>query len=181
MRYVDAPPAGWYPDPDGQTRLRWWDGFDWTDIRRAPPSDAELIAAEENRAFYERNEVQAREQRYAQVPAGPLGRQDVQEIIAEVRNVARSELDRAANEFSNRATAAVRGFTPLISSYTSTLTKWVKRAVIIAIVLLVAYFVFQVVVQASVFEWIGDRIDNLTDEQSGSAPPPLLRWWSPVS
>ena len=32
--------------------------------------------------------------------------------------------------------------------------------------LLVAYFVFQVVVQASFFDWLGDRIDNVTDESS---------------
>jgi uncharacterized protein DUF2510 len=25
-----APPAGWYPDPKGEARLRYWDGKDWT-------------------------------------------------------------------------------------------------------------------------------------------------------
>jgi hypothetical protein len=25
------PPAGWYPDPHGAARLRYWDGADWTD------------------------------------------------------------------------------------------------------------------------------------------------------
>jgi hypothetical protein len=24
-------PANWYPDPQGQARLRWWDGNQWTD------------------------------------------------------------------------------------------------------------------------------------------------------
>jgi Protein of unknown function (DUF2510) len=26
-----APPAGWYPDPSGQSAHRWWDGNRWTD------------------------------------------------------------------------------------------------------------------------------------------------------
>jgi hypothetical protein len=25
------PKAGWYPDPTGDSRLRYWDGSDWTD------------------------------------------------------------------------------------------------------------------------------------------------------
>lgn len=29
-----APPAGWYPDPAGQTRERWWDGSRWTERTR---------------------------------------------------------------------------------------------------------------------------------------------------
>jgi Protein of unknown function (DUF2510) len=24
-------PAGWNPDPNGQSQYRWWDGFQWTD------------------------------------------------------------------------------------------------------------------------------------------------------
>jgi len=27
---VVVTPAGWYPDPSGQARLRWWDGAGWT-------------------------------------------------------------------------------------------------------------------------------------------------------
>ncbi|BAN00555.1 DUF2510 domain-containing protein [Ilumatobacter coccineus] len=170
MRKADAPPAGWYPDPESRVRLRWWDGLDWTDIKRAPPSTAELDAAAQRRAFEQQHEYVASAQPVPQHASG-LGRQDVQQIISEVRSVARSEIDRAAQEFSNRATDAVRGITPLITDYTSTALRWVKRAIIVAIVLLVAYFVFQVVVQASFFEWLGDRIDNLTDD---SAPMPAL-------
>ena len=124
MRIIDAPQAGWYPDPDGRERLRWWDGLDWTDIRRAPPSTAELTRAEANLV--------------PEMPVGqspPVGqqyggytRQDTQEIIAEVRTAARQEFDRAANEFSERANTAVRSFTPLITEYTSKLFRWVKSA-----------------------------------------------------
>jgi hypothetical protein len=162
MRRADAPDAGWYPDPEHRLRLRWWDGLDWTDIRRAPPSNAELIVAEENREFFARQKVPTG---YVPPPSG-ISQQDASQIIAEVRNVARQEIDRATQEFSNRATNAVRSVTPLISEYASDLKKWVRRAVILAIVLLVAYFVFQVIAQASFFEWIGDRIDNLNDQSS---------------
>ena len=44
MRREDAPVAGWYPDPKDRMVLRWWDGLDWTEARRAPPSQAELLA-----------------------------------------------------------------------------------------------------------------------------------------
>lgn len=29
-----APAAGWYPDPTGQARERWWDGSQWSDQTR---------------------------------------------------------------------------------------------------------------------------------------------------
>ena len=178
MRIIDAPREGWYPDPDGRQRLRWWDGLDWTDIKRAPPSTAELTAAEQLRQLHEPPDLVRSGQQLQQVSSG-LGRQDVQDIIAEVRTVARSEIDRAANEFTNRANSAVRGITPLISEYTSSLLRWIRRAVIVAIVLLVAYFVFQVVVQASFFSWLGDRIDNWTSNDAAPtwrAASDLLRF-----
>jgi hypothetical protein len=169
MRKVDAPPAGWYPDPDGKTRLRWWDGLDWTDIRRAPPSNAELMVAEENREFFDRAQVPTG---YVP-PASGVSQQDASQIIAEVRNVARQEVDRAAQEFSHRASTAVRSVTPLITEYASDVKKWIRRIVIIGIVLLVAYFVFQVIVQASFFDWLGERIDNLNEESGAGWVGPI--------
>lgn len=163
MRYADAPAAGWYPDPEHRARLRWWDGYDWTDIRRAPPSQAELIVAEENRAFFEKANNANPMPAQTMPQAAGLTRQDTQDMITEVRNVARQEVDRAAEQFSQRATNAVRSVTPLISDYTNKITKWFRRLLILAIVLLVGYVVFQVVAQASFFTWLGDRIDNLTD------------------
>jgi hypothetical protein len=34
-------PASWYPDPDDQNRLRWWDGAAWTEhVQQLPPPPA---------------------------------------------------------------------------------------------------------------------------------------------
>ncbi|MFT7503621.1 MAG: hypothetical protein ACI91Q_002433 [Gammaproteobacteria bacterium] len=163
MRIIDAPRAGWYPDPDGRERLRWWDGLDWTDIRRAPPSSAELTRAE---SLVPREPTDAEKRPYTDRPLG-YGRQDAQEIIAEVRTAARQELDRAAEQFSQRATTAVRSFTPLITEYTSNFLRWVKIALGVVTVLFIAWLLFQAIASQSLFEWLGDRIDNLTEETVG--------------
>ena len=39
-------PAGWYPDPAGTPRQRWWDGAAWTDHYTEPPVAAQPAAAE---------------------------------------------------------------------------------------------------------------------------------------
>lgn len=168
MRRVDAPRSGWYPDPELRTMLRYWDGLDWTDVRRAPPSAAELQSAEAAVAFEEAQRAMAaagRQGAAAAQQAVQTGRQnDPRELVEEVRRATRGELDRAGDEFSRRARQMQREITPLISGYTNRIVKWIRIAAIVAIVLLVAYFVFQVTAQASLFEWIGDRIDNFTDE-----------------
>jgi hypothetical protein len=164
MRIIDAPRAGWYPDPDGRERLRWWDGLDWTNIRRAPPSTAELTRAEADIVHHA--PVDQGQQVGKQY--GGYSRQETQEIIAEVRTVARQELDRAADEFSARAATAVRSVTPLITEYTSKMLRWVKVALVLATVLFISWMVFQAIASQSLFDWIGDRIDNLTEETLGS-------------
>ncbi len=175
MRILDAPREGWYPDPDGRERLRWWDGLDWTNIRRAPPSSAELTRAEANIVH---EPISGQGQQVGQQQYGGYSRQDTQDIIAEVRTVARQELDRAADEFSARATTAVRSVSPLISEYTSKLLRWVKFALALATFLFIAWLVFQTIASASFFDWIGERIDNLTEESVGSGTfvrtPPLV-------
>jgi hypothetical protein len=35
------PPAGWHPDPEDETSLRYWDGTQWTDSRAPRPQAAE--------------------------------------------------------------------------------------------------------------------------------------------
>jgi hypothetical protein len=36
----EAPPAGWYPNPDGTGGLRWWSGVGWTEYTRSAPAQA---------------------------------------------------------------------------------------------------------------------------------------------
>lgn len=165
MRREDAPRAGWYPNPDGRTSLRYWDGLDWTDARRAPPSDAELLSYEAKQALLIPQRSAPPEHR-SHLPA--VAPPDTSQMIEEVRRATRSEIDRAADQFTRRAKAMQREITPLISEYTNRLIKWIRFAAIAAVVLLVAYFVFQVVVQASLFEWIGDQIDKFNDNSSGA-------------
>jgi len=177
MRYADAPRPGWYPDPQSRTSLRWWDGFDWTDIRRAPPSNAELLAAEQLQEFFDENELVDAGRGVATRAAAGMSRQDSTQMVEEVRMAARQEIDRAAQEFSDRATTAVRRVSPLISEYTSKLTKWFRRALVITFVLLAAYFIFQVIAQQAFFDWLGDRIDNLETGQIARSlrqPSPLI-------
>jgi len=165
MRREDAPRPGWYPDPQGRDNLRYWDGLDWTEARRAPPSRAELLS-------YESQMAAVRPFQYQPPPSaggatGPVTG-DSQQVVEEVRRAARSEMDRAAQVFSDRARAMRRDIEPLISQYTNRFLHWIRIAAVVAVILLVAYVVFQVVAQASLFEWIGDRIDNLTDDQNAA-------------
>ena len=158
MRRIDAPQAGWYPDPLSRTQLLWWDGLDWTRVRRAPPSDSELEAS---KVAIERPpplEVGT------SVPQSGMSRADSQRIIAEVRDVARDEVDRAAEMFGQRASAAAREITPLITGYTNRLLNWVRIGIVVATILLVGWFVFQVIAEATFLDWLGDRIDNITDQ-----------------
>ncbi len=165
MKLADAPPPGWYPDPRGGLRLRWWDGADWTDHWRAPPTGMAQRKQASPGAAAQLGSPDAA----PGVPAVPVAARHgvdqatAQEIIAEVRKVARSEIDRAADVFTQRARAATREIEPLVSQYTSKVLRWLRIAAVIALLLVIAWFTFQTIAQVSFFEWLGDRIDNLTN------------------
>jgi hypothetical protein len=163
VKVADAPAAGWYPDPGGRTRLRWWDGLDWTDHHRAPPTVGSL----EELALHSAGEARTESVDPAALAlqASAQARRETSEIIAEVRQIARSEVDRAAELFSQRAEAAARRIEPLVTEYTSKIIRLIRWAGIIAFLVLVVWFVFQFIIQASFFEWVGDRIDSVTNDE----------------
>lgn len=170
MRKDDAPPPGWYPDPEGGARLRYWEGLDWSDRFRAPPMKGRYVPPpstsgkplEPGDPGYELPDVASAASAVGSQLSG-LSRSDSQEIITQVREAARQEAERAAKLFGDQAKSTVRSVGPIISEYTSKAKTIIRRVLIIAFVLVVAYLVFQAWAQASLLDWLGDRIDNLTD------------------
>lgn len=159
MKVADAPPSGWYPDPAGGYRLRWWDGLDWTDDRRSLPNPAALEQALAKGP--DSSELVAAGTVASEASA--RARRETNEIISQVRDITRSEIDRAGEVFSQRAEAAAQRIQPLITEYTNKFVRLVRIVGGVAALVLVAWFVFQFILQASLFEWLGDRIDNLTN------------------
>ena len=173
MRIEDAPPPGWYPDPEGTSRLRYWEGTDWSDRFRPRPPDSRFayIAPPVEGATREDGS-------HRWVPdARGLGNSgvDTQTVVDQVRLAARAEAERASQMFGYQARSVGRDLQPLITEYTSKITRWFRIASVFAIVLLLGWVAWQVFAQVSLFDWIGDRIDNLTDNTSGEPVPGWVR------
>ncbi|MCB0968595.1 MAG: DUF2510 domain-containing protein [Ilumatobacter sp.] len=172
MRIEDAPAAGWYPDPEGGSRLRWWEGTDWSDRYRMRPIEN----------FVETVEAQAAQSSgsHRWVPDDPrLGNSaiDTQAVVDQVREAARMEAERAAQMFGAQARSAAQSFQPLISEYTLKATKWFRRIAILAILFAAAWFAFQVFAQKSMFDWIGDRIDTISENLNDQNGAPAGDGW----
>jgi hypothetical protein len=162
VKVSDAPREGWYPDPEGALRLRWWDGTDWSDRFRPIPDAGQLSAgpavpgvADDAADVWSQAGAVA-----SQVP------QSTAAVVNQVRMAAREEAHLAAQEFERRARALTGEIPPLISQYTSKFMRLVRTALVLGFVLLLAWFAYQLFVQKSLFDWLGDRIDNLTDNGS---------------
>jgi hypothetical protein len=166
MRIEDAPPPGWYPDPDGTSRLRYWEGTDWSDRFRARPTEGQLSIMAQVAADAAQHEGA---HRWVPNDRG-LGNPnvDTQAVVDQVRLAARAEAERAAQMFGYQARSMSRELQPLISQYTSRITRWFRIASVLAIIILVGWVLWQFFIQVSLFDWIGDRIDNLTDDSSGA-------------
>jgi hypothetical protein len=166
MKPADAPRAGWYPDPEGGSRLRWWDGSDWSDRYRARPTENELAGRVNGSVTATPTSPAGARARASTVEVAEQAaavRHDAEAIIAEVRKIARGEVERAADVFAARARAARQDIQPLITEYTTKFARLLKVASVILAIALVGWFVFQFVIQESFYDWLGERIDNLTD------------------
>ena len=171
MKRSDAPRPGWYPDPEGGARLRWWEGDDWSDRYRARPPDMQSVpygqASLPGQPPPPPGRPGQQAAQYAQQYAGQLaGQVDTAQIVEQVRRAAREEAQRASQLFGQQARAAARNAVPLISEYTTRITRVLRTLAVIAVILLILYVVVQAFAQQSLFDWIGDRIDNLTDDES---------------
>jgi hypothetical protein len=99
---------------------------------------------------------------------------DSNQLVEQMRRAAREEAQRASEMFGQQARAATRNIVPLITEYTTKIGRVIRFLSTIAIIVLVAYVAFQIWAQQTLFEWIGDRIDNLTDN-AGSLVSTLRR------
>jgi len=159
VKLEDAPQPGWYPDPQSSGLLRWWEGTDWSDQHRALPTATELLMAA-GTAIETPEKPALPPKRPGDVfPPAP----DSEQIVNQVRAAARAEVDRAAELFTRQTRSAISQGRSLVAEYIDRVLRWIKIAVVAAAIAVIIWFILQLFLQATVLDWIGDRVDNLSD------------------
>jgi len=181
VKRADAPPEGWYPDPSGGTRLRWWDGVDWADSWRSPGQHVGAEIAEAAAAAGERaaqgggtsaatGAAAGTSQQLQDMAANATsGRHDQERLLADMRRIARSEVDRMAGNLTSTARDATAGLETTVKSladeYGPVIMRWLKRGVIAVVVGVIMFNILQAAsgaAQLTLVEWLGERLDALT-------------------
>lgn len=169
MRRADAPRPGWYPDPTGDHRLRWWDGTDWTDHRRIRPprdgdgGDGSSPAATDSDTSSTGSTATDRGARAAAAARrGATQSDQTAAMLAEARKVARDEVDKAVRDVTRKVERARWKYEPLVREYLGRARRWLRTLTIAAVIVAVLWVVLQTVAQVSLLDWLGDRVDAVT-------------------
>ncbi len=186
MKREDAPPEGWYPDPSGGTRLRWWDGVDWADSWRSPALHvgaeiAEAAAAAGAHAYDGGGggdssgrlgaaaAASANLQDLANQSAS-AGRRDQERLLIDMRRIARSEVERVTSDFGQKAKDATAGLETTVKNladeYGPQAMRWLRRGVVAIVIGWIVFNVLQAAsgaAQMTLFEWVGERLDAWTN------------------
>jgi hypothetical protein len=151
-------------------RLRWWDGTDWLDRYRLRPLGSHTQGELQTQA---QDAERVGDQAFDLAQLGNATHVPAQTaaVVEQVRLAARAEAQRAAQDFEARARAITGQIPPLISQYTNRFMRWFKVALMLSFIVLMAWFIYQFFVQKSFFDWLGDRIDNVTDDGNASPFP----------
>jgi hypothetical protein len=80
-----------------------------------------------------------------------------------VRDATREELNRASDLLSQRMRRTIDQGRSIVTDYWDVLLRWLRIAAVIAAILVIVWFVIEFVAQATLLEWLGERIDKLTD------------------
>jgi hypothetical protein len=137
-------------------QFRWWDGIDWTDVRRAPPSSSEMLMAQAARVDEVSDPAPSRQL--------DVATRETRAIVEQVRAAARDEANRAADLFSRRIRSGLEQAGSIVGEYSKLFFRWVRIAVVVAALAVIAWFVLQIFTQITFFDWVGDRVDNFTDD-----------------
>ena len=160
MKVSDAPRAGWYPDPEGRTRCAGGTAATGStgtaSVRSAPRPRASWRQAQASQVGGDQAFDLAQLGNAMHLPPQTAA------VVEQVRLAARPR-PSVAQDFEARTRKITGEIPPLISQYTNRFMRWFRVLLTLSFIVLMAWFIYQFFVQKSFFDWLGDRIDNMTD------------------